>query len=199
MVRRRRPGARRAALLSALLLARKCGAPEADPLRAARPAVAGGHGALRASPGRAAFGSRRGRRPWIGDDLEHLAMLQAGLHRPRRACRSGAASLPVRRGLERDLDALLDAAASLGDEYTRSASLGQHPRSLRPGRPLRAGPKPRQMGDRRHGPGPARGGPESRAIPSPGRPGPPAPAHGHAGFGRDRSTLTIAKFRRVNS
>ena len=57
------------------------------------------------------------------NDLEHLAMLQ-------HACVSlgGLAEmerrLPGTTGVERDLDALLDAAASLGDEYTRSASLG---------------------------------------------------------------------------
>ena len=57
------------------------------------------------------------------NDLEHLAML---LH----ACVSLGGLAEVERrspgttGVERDLDALLDAAASLGDEYTRSASLG---------------------------------------------------------------------------
>ena len=57
------------------------------------------------------------------NDLEHLAMLQ-------QACVSLGGTAEVERrspgttGVARDLDALLDAAASLGDEYTRSASLG---------------------------------------------------------------------------
>ena len=56
-------------------------------------------------------------------DLEHLAVLQ-------QMCRSLVAEAEVERRapgstpLRRDLEALLDAAASLGDEYTRSASLG---------------------------------------------------------------------------
>ena len=57
------------------------------------------------------------------DDLEHLAMLQQvciGLVANAEAERLA----PGSTGLERDLEALLDAAASLGDEYTRSASLG---------------------------------------------------------------------------
>ena len=57
------------------------------------------------------------------DDLEHLAMLQQvciGLAAPAEAERRA----PGSTRLERDLEALLDAAASLGDEYTRSASLG---------------------------------------------------------------------------
>ena len=57
------------------------------------------------------------------NDLERLAMLQqacihlGGLAEVERRA-------PGTTGVERDLDALLDAAASLGDEYTRSASLG---------------------------------------------------------------------------
>ncbi len=57
------------------------------------------------------------------NDLEHLAMLQ-------QMCRSLVAEAEAERRapgstpLRRDLEALLDAAASLGDEYTRSASLG---------------------------------------------------------------------------
>ena len=57
------------------------------------------------------------------NDLEHLAMLQ-------EVCVSLVAEAEVERRapgttpLQRDLEALLDAAASLGDEYTRSASLG---------------------------------------------------------------------------
>ena len=57
------------------------------------------------------------------NDLEHLAMLQ-------QTCMSLAARAEAERRapgstpLERDLEMLLDAAASLGDEYTRSASLG---------------------------------------------------------------------------
>ena len=57
------------------------------------------------------------------NDLEHLAMLQqvcVGLVAQAEAERRAPGSTP----LERDLEALLDAAASLGDEYTRSASLG---------------------------------------------------------------------------
>lgn len=58
-----------------------------------------------------------------GNDLEHLAMLQqvcAGLAAEAEAERRA----PGSTRLVRDLEALLDAAASLGDEYTRSASLG---------------------------------------------------------------------------
>ena len=57
------------------------------------------------------------------NDLEHLAMLQQvciGLAAHAEAERRA----PGSTALERDLEALLDAAASLGDEYTRSASLG---------------------------------------------------------------------------
>ena len=57
------------------------------------------------------------------DDLEHLAMLQqvcVGLVAHAEAERRA----PGSTRLEHDLEALLDAAASLGDEYTRSASLG---------------------------------------------------------------------------
>lgn len=57
------------------------------------------------------------------NDLEHLAMLQQmcrGLVAEAEAERRAPGSTPLRR----DLEALLDAAASLGDEYTRSASLG---------------------------------------------------------------------------
>ena len=57
------------------------------------------------------------------NDLEHLAMLQhvcVGLVGRAEAERRA----PGTTALERDLEALLDAAASLGDEYTRSASLG---------------------------------------------------------------------------
>ena len=57
------------------------------------------------------------------NDLEHLAMLQhvcVGLVAQAEAERRA----PGSTALERDLEALLDAAASLGDEYTRSASLG---------------------------------------------------------------------------
>lgn len=57
------------------------------------------------------------------NDLEHLAMLQqvcVGLVAEAAAERRVPGSTP----LTRDLEALLDAAASLGDEYTRSASLG---------------------------------------------------------------------------
>ena len=57
------------------------------------------------------------------NDLEHLAMLQqvcVGLVAHAEAERRA----PGSTALERDLEALLDAAASLGDEYTRSASLG---------------------------------------------------------------------------
>ena len=57
------------------------------------------------------------------NDLEHLAMLQQvclGLVAQAEAERRAPGSTP----LARDLEALLDAAASLGDEYTRSASLG---------------------------------------------------------------------------
>ncbi len=58
-----------------------------------------------------------------GNDLEHLAMLQqvcAGLTAEAEAERR----VPGSTRLVRDLEALLDAAASLGNEYTRSASLG---------------------------------------------------------------------------
>ena len=57
------------------------------------------------------------------NDLERLAILQ-------QTCMSLAARAEAERRapgstpLERDLEMLLDAAASLGDEYTRSASLG---------------------------------------------------------------------------
>ena len=57
------------------------------------------------------------------NDLEHLGALQ-------RLCADLAVRAEEERRapgsttLERDLEALLDAAASLGDEYTRSASLG---------------------------------------------------------------------------
>ena len=57
------------------------------------------------------------------NDLEHLAMLQqtcVSLAARAEAERRAPGSTP----LERDLEMLLDAAASLGDEYTRSASLG---------------------------------------------------------------------------
>ena len=57
------------------------------------------------------------------NDLDHLAMLQqvcVGLVAEAEAERRAPGSTP----LARDLEALLDAAASLGDEYTRSASLG---------------------------------------------------------------------------
>lgn len=57
------------------------------------------------------------------NDLEHLAMLQqvcVGLVAEAAAERR----VPGSTRLVRDLEALLDAAASLGDEYTRSASLG---------------------------------------------------------------------------
>ena len=57
------------------------------------------------------------------NDLENLAMLQQvciGLGARAEAERR----TPGSTALERDLEALLDAAASLGDEYTRSASLG---------------------------------------------------------------------------
>lgn len=57
------------------------------------------------------------------NDLEHLGALQqlcadlvVRAEEERRA--------PGTTTLERDIEALLDAAASLGDEYTRSASLG---------------------------------------------------------------------------
>lgn len=57
------------------------------------------------------------------NDLEHLGTLQqlcadlaVRAEEERRA--------PGSTTLERDIEALLDAAASLGDEYTRSASLG---------------------------------------------------------------------------
>ena len=57
------------------------------------------------------------------NDLEHLGALQqlcaelaVRAQEERRA--------PGSTTLERDIEALLDAAASLGDEYTRSASLG---------------------------------------------------------------------------
>ena len=56
------------------------------------------------------------------NDLEHLALLQqvcVGLVARAEAERRS----PGSTALERDIDALLDAAASLGDEYTRSASL----------------------------------------------------------------------------
>ena len=56
-------------------------------------------------------------------DLEHLAMLQqvcVGLVAQAEAERR----VPGSTALRRDLEALLDASASLGDEYTRSASLG---------------------------------------------------------------------------
>ena len=57
------------------------------------------------------------------NDLEHLGTLQ-------RLCADLAERAEEERRapgsttLERDIEALLDAAASLGDEYTRSASLG---------------------------------------------------------------------------
>ena len=57
------------------------------------------------------------------NDLEHLGTLQ-------RLCTDLAVRAreerraPGTTTLERDIEALLDAAASLGDEYTRSASLG---------------------------------------------------------------------------
>ena len=57
------------------------------------------------------------------NDLERLAILQ-------QTCMSLAARAEAERRapgstpLERDLEMLLDASASLGDEYTRSASLG---------------------------------------------------------------------------
>ena len=57
------------------------------------------------------------------NDLEHLAMLQQtcmSLAARAEAERRAPGSTPI----ERDLEMLLDAAASLGDEYTRSASLG---------------------------------------------------------------------------
>ena len=57
------------------------------------------------------------------NDLEHLAMLQevcVSLVAEAEAERRAPGTTPLRR----DLEALLDAAASLGDEYTRSASLG---------------------------------------------------------------------------
>ena len=57
------------------------------------------------------------------NDLEHLAMLQqvcVSLIAQAEAERRAPGTTP----LERDLEVLLDAAASLGDEYTRSASLG---------------------------------------------------------------------------
>ena len=57
------------------------------------------------------------------NDLEHLAMLQevcVSLVAEAEAERRAPGTTP----LQRDLEALLDAAASLGDEYTRSASLG---------------------------------------------------------------------------
>lgn len=57
------------------------------------------------------------------NDLEHLATLQqvcVSLVAEAEAERRAPGSTPLRR----DLEALLDAAASLGDEYTRSASLG---------------------------------------------------------------------------
>ena len=57
------------------------------------------------------------------NDLEHLGVL-------RQVCTDLVARAEAERRapgstvLERDMEALLDAAASLGDEYTRSASLG---------------------------------------------------------------------------
>ena len=57
------------------------------------------------------------------NDLEHLGAL-------RQLCEDLTVRAEVERRvpgsttLERDIEALLDAAASLGDEYTRSASLG---------------------------------------------------------------------------
>lgn len=57
------------------------------------------------------------------NDVHRLAMLQrfcTGLEGKAEAERR----VPGSTGLERDLEAVLDAAAALGDEYSRSASLG---------------------------------------------------------------------------
>ena len=82
-------------------------------------------------------------------DLEHLGTL-------RQLCADLAARATAERRapgsttLAHDIEALLDAAASLGNEYTRSASLG-HILELYVHAGLhRAGQEPRPLGDRCH-------------------------------------------------
>ena len=58
------------------------------------------------------------------DDLDAPRDAAAGLRGARRACRGGAPRARLDPARARPSRALLDAAASLGDEYTRSASLG---------------------------------------------------------------------------
>lgn len=57
------------------------------------------------------------------NDLEHLGTLQQ-LCSDLAVRAEEERRVPGSTTLERDIEALLDAAASLGDEYTRSASLG---------------------------------------------------------------------------
>ena len=57
------------------------------------------------------------------NDLDHLGTLRQ-LCADLTARAAAERRMPGSTTLERDIEALLDAAASLGDEYTRSASLG---------------------------------------------------------------------------
>ena len=80
-------------------------------------------GAVRADPGRCSARWRHGRRPWTrrtwstsGRCARSALDLAARAAAERRA--------PGSTTLAQDIEVLLDAAASLGNEYARSASLG---------------------------------------------------------------------------
>ena len=125
-------------------------------------------------------------------DQEHLGTLQH-LCTDLAARAAAERRTPGSTTLAQDLEALLDAAASLGNEYTRSASLGHILELYVDAGLYEQARGPRPLGDRLHGSGPPHQGSPTGAGAAPGRSCAAADAGEHSGAGEQRRDRGIVR------
>ena len=159
-----RSGVRRSGLRPALPLPVQRIASQDAALRATRPAVEGqsrsDSSGCRPCSDRSRHGRRRSIRP-TRSTSGHCARSARISPRVRRRSAVHPARPRSRRTSKRCWT-----AARIPPQRVHAQRLPRpHPRALRPGRPPRAGQKPRPMGDRRHGTGSTPSGPPARADP----------------------------------